>query len=166
MRVSELKGLPVIAVDNADKLGTVDDVLIDLNGRTLAGLRISMSGLFAGHKDLAWPDIRAIGSDAVTVQSGDVLKDPKDVIQLSDLPDSGYIDGSKVMTEGGKEIGSVADIEFDQSSGAMTGFRLSTGFLSRLEGESHTVPIASVKSVSKDMVVVTDDVVERAELRS
>lgn len=160
MRFKDFKGRPVVTLDNAETVGQVSELLLDFTKEQVRGLRVNMNGLFSGHRDLAWGDIRAIGQDAVTVANGDALKEDSALPDIANLPDVGDVTGSSVMGEAGNQIGTVSDVEFDTSSGAITGYVLSEGFLSRLQGIVHIVPASDVQSISKNMLVVSDEIAQ------
>jgi uncharacterized protein YrrD len=160
MRFKDFKGRSVVTLDNAETAGQVSDLLLDLANQRVLGFRINMSGMFSGHKNLALSDIRSIGQDAVTVANAEVLKDDKDSTNIAKLPDVGDVAGSKVMGDAGNQVGTVSDIDFDTNSGQISGYVLSEGFLTRLQGIIHLVPAADVKSIGSKMIVVSDAVAE------
>ena len=69
-KVSEFIGLPVVSMEGGIKMGTVKDVLIDTDAMTATALLISGD---SGRGGLTFDEVIAIGSDAITVKSADVI---------------------------------------------------------------------------------------------
>jgi sporulation protein YlmC with PRC-barrel domain len=60
MDVDRLHGMAVVSVQQAEKLGTVEDVLVDLDQHRVAGLLLH-SGLFHGGPIVGWASVHSIG---------------------------------------------------------------------------------------------------------
>lgn len=71
---------------------------------------------------------------------------------------AGHIIGSRVLTEHGHEVGTIADLEIDFKAGVITAYVLSGGVLDRLRHDAHTVPASAVTSIGDRLVVVRNDV--------
>jgi sporulation protein YlmC with PRC-barrel domain len=107
---------------------------------------------------LPWTDIKAIGVDAVTVQSENVLQNEKDAAGAEDSTRASSLLGARVMTENGKELGTVHDVDLDMAAGRITGFTLPGNLLDRLQHHPHLVPITGVRSVGDGLIVVANEV--------
>jgi len=69
-KVSEFIGLPVVSMEGGIKMGSVKDVLIDTDSMTATALLISGD---SGRGGLTFDEVIAIGPDAITVKSSDVI---------------------------------------------------------------------------------------------
>src|SRR3954468_23675739 len=122
LRGKDLDGRTVVDVDDAKKLGQVDGVLVQPDGKQIAGLLVSRGragglAVGGGEPPLVVPAaaIHAIGEDAITIRqdraagaaSGD----------LTSLPRLSKLIGHKLLTEGGKDLGSVGDVWIDGADG-------------------------------------------------
>ncbi len=112
MNVSELLGKPVLDLSTATTVGRIDDVVLDVPGRRLHGLRVGKST--GAGEWLAWDDIKAVGSDAVTIDAVDrVGAIPAELPGCWLRGDKAL--GGRVLSDGGRELGSLTDIDLDAS---------------------------------------------------
>jgi sporulation protein YlmC with PRC-barrel domain len=129
VKLSELKGRPVISIADAVRIGNIGDVLVDGKYQQIRGFAIQeqrqerrqeQGGAAGGI--VSFDDVRAIGPDAVTVKGPDssrVLRQPTgtgDLVSLNDLL------GKKVLTEDGEVLGSITEVHFDPRSGKVDRF--------------------------------------------
>ncbi|MFK0023822.1 PRC-barrel domain-containing protein [Streptomyces sp. NPDC090798] len=106
---SQIRGLPVVTLGEANELGVVKSLMIDVASGLIGQVRLSPA---RGRKDIAidWSALHVIGPDAVLVRSDTALDTtpppaPVDVV------------GVRVLTEDGDERGTVRDIAFDPVTG-------------------------------------------------
>lgn len=158
MKVSDLQGREVVSLDKADKVGYVDHVLLDLNAGQSVAIEVKLLGLFSGDKILPWSDIQSVGEDAVTIQNEEVLRDEKNS-PLRDYPSASSIEGSKVMTQDGQDVGSVGDVDIDPGTGKVVAYLLKEGFLASLAHNKREIPVADIISISPNMIVVQNQAV-------
>lgn len=157
MKFGDLKGQPVVSTANAQKLGTVDTLLVDPQDQTVLGLRIRTTGFVVRREAVLLGDIHSFGADAITVSDASKLNRQDTLAPLKDKPDLGIILGARVLDEAGSELGSVSDIDFDESSGTITDYILSSNVIDRIRGHEHVIPAAGIKSIGNGMIVVAAD---------
>lgn len=118
MHLSEALGTPVLSRDDAEELGRVRHVVVDVAERRITALHIDGRRKKALLVD--WSALSGFGSDAVVVGPGNALRGPTDDRELAMV--SGDLDwiGRRVLTDGGDVAGAVQDVEFDASTGALT----------------------------------------------
>jgi uncharacterized protein YrrD len=75
-RTSELRGRPIVASDAGEKLGTVEDVLIDERSGRVAALVVG-GGLFSKERVLPFEEVQVMGRDAVVVKSQQSVVDAR-----------------------------------------------------------------------------------------
>ena len=156
MNTKHLAGQTVVSIDEGEKLGSVGDVVLDATGMRVAGFAIQSGGGLlsvdpAATRWIAADEVRAIGPDALTVQSGSRLSDaspPEGVLHLAEVVKH------KVVTEGGTEVGQVASVEFDERTMAVTHLEVSPGFFK----SNRMVPLDQVVNVGHELVIVRDAV--------
>src|ERR1051325_3466491 len=133
MRASSLRGLAVVALEPAGKVGVVDEVVLDPDARRVAGLVVSRgpSVLGAGHTVLVPAgSLHAIGRDAITVRGLAEIGDPR----LAALPKLSQVTGRKLVTHAGTALGTIADVLMDPADGRIVGYAFDgRGALGRLE---------------------------------
>jgi uncharacterized protein YrrD len=127
MKFSELKGRAVINVEDATKIGEVENLLLEPGGHQLLGLKVKTSGLFSSPLIVAISQIINIGPDAVTVKADPVTSDKsnsrKEWVELT------AILGNKVVTDAGTMVGEVHDVLLDPVSASVTGYEVREGGL-------------------------------------
>lgn len=159
MNSQDVKGRPVISIVGGTKVGTINHVYLDLAAKRVVGFSIATEGhRFGGATEpgptVATSAVRSLGPDAMMVEdvaaahAAWVAGDYREVLTADDL------DGRKVVTEGGTEVGQVASVEFDEGTFAITGLEVSPG-LFRTKTE---IPADRLVRIGPDIVVVTDAV--------
>jgi sporulation protein YlmC with PRC-barrel domain len=125
IRATELAGRAVIDIDAAEKLGTIDKIILDPEGRRVAGFVVARGSRFPGNKEetiIPAAAIRAIGPDAVTVRQTAVVG--SDTGRLETLPRGSDLIGRNVVSEDGRFLGKVNDVLIDRESGRIIGYLL------------------------------------------
>lgn len=117
MRFSEAKGQKVISTSSATTVGKVDGFVVDPTRQTVVALTLKKTD---GAEDtLLWSALTAFGRDAVTVAGADSLTVADERVAL--LGDKHHtVLGKRVLTEGGDDLGTVSDVEFDATTGGIT----------------------------------------------
>lgn len=114
MRLRECLGHPVLDTSTATTIARIDGLVVDPAQRRIAAIRLRGAGRKPIY--LLWEDLDAFGPDAVTVASAEVLRRLEN--GALPYPELESI-GRRVLTEAGDELGTVEDLEFDPSSGAV-----------------------------------------------
>ena len=127
IRATELAGRAVIDLDAAEKIGTIDKMILDTEGRRVAGFVVARarSGFPGTKAHVIVPSkaVHAIGPDAVTIHQGAVAAD--DMGRLEALPKGSDVIGRKVVSEDGRFLGKVSDVLIEKSEGRIHGYLLS-----------------------------------------
>ena len=126
MRFSDIDGNPVMDTTSALTVGKVGGLVVDPKTRRVVALGVKKS---KGPGDtLLWDALKAIGPDAVTVDSVDRLTDPP-----AELVERAKVDvrliGHRVLTDHGRDLGQVRDVEFDPSDGTVVTLMLKDVFV-------------------------------------
>jgi sporulation protein YlmC with PRC-barrel domain len=153
--VNELRGKTILSLRDGEKLGQVDDVLIDPNTLRISGLVSSSGGLFDQRdRIILAQDIDRWGKDAVLVQDGNVFR------SMNDVPDKDHwisaankISGLSVVSSSGDKIGQLDDVIVD-NEGQLVAYRVSSGFGGRSFGRSREIPANTTRKLGKDVVIV------------
>src|SRR4051812_35846095 len=126
IRASELAGRAVIDVDAAEKIGAIDKLILDPDGKRVAGFVVSRGSSLLGNKQpttIPSSAVHAIGPDAVTVKQAEL--GTSDAGRLDALPRGSDVIGRKVVTEDGRYLGKVDDVLIEREDGRIFGYVLS-----------------------------------------
>ncbi len=163
-----LRDRAVIQADTAEKLGNVQDVVLDPAAGVVDGLLVTRGQSLLGGTSTFVPtsQIRAIGPDAILAliraSENNPPPDRPGSVRLSDLI------GRKVVSQSGQLLGSVADVQIDDAGLRLVGYAMEdtsrSGTLKKVlfgrAGQSHEyVPADADLRVGPDAIVVPDDAV-------
>ena len=149
-RFSEADGRKVVSIADAGTVGKVSGFVVDPAGSQVVALHLKKT---EGKVDtLRWSDVRAFGADAVTVADASVVTaTPADVDALSGKEHR--LLGKRALSVAGDELGEVADVDFDDSSGVVGAVVLRDGVevACRLVGVgSYAVVLERTGAVAED----------------
>jgi sporulation protein YlmC with PRC-barrel domain len=156
MNVKELVGMTVFAIEGGRNVGSVDRLLFSPDEMRVTDLVVSRGTAMLEEPEpqriLPTDRIKAIGRDAITVESEAVL----DVTPDGEVPAGRVafdeIEREKVITESGDHIGDVSSISFSDATYRLESVEVSRGFLSG----NVVIPMSEVVSVGEDVIVVRD----------
>ena len=125
MKFSELKGRAVVDVEDAKKIGEIDNLLLEPGTRQVSSLKVKTGGLFSTPLTIAISQLMNIGPDAVTIKAdtGSLSQAPsaQETVEVTSLL------GNKVVTDAGALLGEVHDVLLDPVSAAVTGYEVREG---------------------------------------
>jgi sporulation protein YlmC with PRC-barrel domain len=121
VKFSEIQRRDVVDLETAEVIGHVDDAILDANAKLLMGFTLRKT---PGKSDwLAWSSIKAIGADAITVESiRTLIEQPEGAGRLL-LGDD--VIGGRVLSDRGESMSPLDDIEFDTPTGHVSELILS-----------------------------------------
>lgn len=120
MKFSDARGRQVVSTSTGDTVGKVSEFVVDPTSRSVVAVQLRKAD---NGDTLRWSDITAFGQDAVTVSGNDqIVAAGEDVLELTGK--SHVLIGKRVLSDAGDELGQVKDVEFDASSGEVTGILL------------------------------------------
>ena len=136
-----ITGLQVLALDNAAELGHVLDLVFDHDADECLGIILREQSMFHAAQVVSWSEIRAIGKDAVMVESQDSVIAPGDDARFRSVMERDtHLSGTKLMTDNGDEIGSFSDVYLDENSGRVIGYETSGGLVSDTMSGKRYIP--------------------------
>jgi len=144
----------VIDIDAAEKIGTIEKLILDPEGKRVAGFIVSKGGGFPGNKEhtiISSSTVHAIGPDAVTVKRDAVA--PADIGRLEALPRGSDVIGRKVITEDGRYLGKVDDVLIERADGRIFGYVLADH---KGKGKHPYLPADSNLRAGKDLIVASE----------
>lgn len=151
-RGKDLIGHSVIQIETGKRLGEVREILFDPDGVRVLGLVLSPGGWFDGGKAVPFDSVRSFGPDAVVVED--------EPIEVKSLPgcESGVgqqrdLVGKRLLSEQGRDLGTLDDVIFDAGTGGVMAYQVSGGFIQDLMDGRDTI-FTSGLSVGRDAVIV------------
>lgn len=156
MNVKELVGMTVFAIDGGRNVGTVDRLFFSPDEMRITDLVVSRGTAVLEDPEpqrvLPTDRVKAIGRDAITIDSEDHL----DVTPDGEVPGGRVafdeIEREKVITESGDQVGEVASVSFSDETYLLEVIEVSRGFLSG----NAVIPVNQIISVGEDVIVVKD----------
>ncbi|MEJ7654211.1 MAG: PRC-barrel domain-containing protein [Chloroflexia bacterium] len=163
----ELTGLPVMTFAEGEQIGKVKDILFDPEQNRVVALLVDEGGWFSSAKVVPWQNVKTVGVDSV------IVPDKSAVVKVDDDPyikrimeNDNILAGTKVMTEDGRDLGTIGDMLMDDSTGEVVGYEVSGGvFSSTLKGKKF-MPAPETISVGKDVAFVPSDVGDQMQAQT
>jgi sporulation protein YlmC with PRC-barrel domain len=158
-RIEELLGMPIVTLEEGTRLGRLKGVEVDTIDGRIRYLRLDGEGHRA-EAVIPWDAVRAIGGDAITVESKDSVKETVLAADRDRL--SSYVGDRPVVTESGNRLGTVTSYEVDERNGVIGAYHVAAGgIFGRLTGNEIVFPHAAVRTFGKDAIIVADEVSRR-----
>jgi sporulation protein YlmC with PRC-barrel domain len=122
---SDLRGIPVVDVDAAAKVGHIRELVLDTRAHQVAGVLVRSGRQLLGRADtLAIPAqaINVAGADALTVRRLGGRYEGS--FELAGYPTCAALVGRRILGWSGRVLGLVADVLIDRCTGAVDGYVL------------------------------------------
>lgn len=130
VKASDVIGRQITVREGGQDVGRIKDLIVDPSGKQVMGLLLA-DGVFSGSRVVPWEGIQAFGPDNVIVDVASRVVAASAVPQIKAVLDQKTeIKGLRLVTTQGKDLGKIADFEFDETTGVLTGFDLSGGLFS------------------------------------
>ncbi len=160
MRLKQLLGLRVIDPIAARSVGTVVDYELDPASHRVAAVQLSRADA-ADDGRVPGEHIRRVGRDAIMLTAQSRGSSPRAAPAADERwLDSASVDGLEVLGDDGKRIGYLTDATFDEDSLVIGDYLLRSSFWERLVGRRGRVQPRSVRSCSRELMLVTTGPVE------
>ena len=164
-KANEVVGRPVVIREGGEAVGKIKDVVVDESGKQVLGF-ILAEGLFKGTRVALWSGVQTIGPDSVIIDTAGSVVKAADAPDIKSVLDKNLkIKGVKVQTTGGKDLGEIDDLEFDDSTGAILGYELSGGLFSDVFGGGSYLPTPTTVELGKDVAFVNPEAEESIRKR-
>lgn len=120
IRLSEADGRPVISRASAETIGALKHVVVDVGARSIRGLHVAGGRRRAALVD--WADVSGFGPDGIVVADDSVTHPPRDDREKAVAAGDLDLDGRLVLDDGGRAIGALEDVLFDEGTGLIGAF--------------------------------------------
>jgi sporulation protein YlmC with PRC-barrel domain len=155
-RIEELLGMPIMTVQEGLRLGTVKGVELDTAEGRIRYLHFDGAG---NRTDgiIAWESLRSVGSDAITVDSKDVVRETIPATDRDAL--TAYVGDRPVVTESGERVGTVKSYDVDEQTGRVDRYHVAVGgVFSRWMGNEVQFTHEAIRGFGKDAIIIADAV--------
>ncbi|HUF32304.1 MAG TPA: PRC-barrel domain-containing protein [Acidimicrobiales bacterium] len=121
-----LKGTKVMSKASAEKVGSVDRLVIDVGARRITAVQVAKGDV------VAWEAISGIGDDAVIIDDRASVRSAAEGREARTLKGDLDIAGRRVLSDTGNLLGHVDDVELDEATGTIEAIVTDQG---RLDGD-------------------------------
>lgn len=163
----EIVGLPVVTLAQAAKVGTIRDLVIDPSRRAVSALLLAEANQQQPSRQVPFESVRRVGPDAVMIEDEAAVAPIPEQWPLQTLCAGSFrLLGLRVLTEGGRTVGTVSDVVVDERSGLIERYQLSAGPLRDVISGRISIPASTPRSMGAEYMVVPESAVteRRAQL--
>ena len=154
MDVKPLKGIATVSIAKGEKVGAVEDIVVDTQERRVAAFKIESGGLMRkDHCYVPFGAVQSIGDDAIMIPDETVLTQSYGD-RASGYLTLGKLGDIRVVTDTGTVIGHVTTVHFDPSAGQITEFEVGKGGIGGVFSSHTLIGAGNVTSIGEDIMVV------------
>jgi uncharacterized protein YrrD len=151
----DIVGKPVVAYDSGEKIETIVDLIFDQYDNRLLGFLIDEGGWFSNAKVLPLDLVKAIGVDAVIIQSKEAIAIASNHVAINKiLENNNILNGTRIMTTDGRDLGTLIDFYFDETTGVVEGYEASGGLFADAYSGRSFVPAPQTLKIGEDVAFV------------
>lgn len=153
--------MPVISLEEGLKVGSVKGLVVDPPNKKVAALVIEQKGWFKEMKYIPYNKIRSVGDDAITIDRSSGAEKGASLPEIIRLvKEKIEVNGNKLVAENGTVLGFVDEFFIDEESGKIAGLEFAGKYIdSVIRGRAY-LDISFVRTLGKEVVVVTAEGVE------
>ncbi|GGO41065.1 PRC-barrel domain-containing protein [Deinococcus humi] len=155
IKAKDILGRQIVALDSGQHIDSVHDLIFDHQANEVLGLLVDEGGWFRAAKVVPFEMIRAIGEDAIMIDSADHVTTTRQDDRLADVLDSKIsLIGLTLLTTDGQDLGKIADVYFDEQTGKVEGYEATGGLFSDLSNGRTFVPAPDDVQIGADTAIV------------
>jgi uncharacterized protein YrrD len=148
-------GKPVVAYDSGEEFKKIVDLIFDQENNLLLGFLVDEAGLFNNALVLPLSSIQAIGADAVIVADKDAIAPAGQFPEIQNILErNNILKGTRIMTVDGRDLGTMVDLYFDDTSGVIEGYEVSGGIFADAYSGRSFVPAPDTLKIGEDIAFV------------
>ncbi len=151
MKLSALKGMPVVSLGDGTKVGAVRDALVDTAALRVVALVLEGS---SGASRLPFAAVRRIGADAVMVERVELTQGATGQATTEQLRSLEELGGLKVVDGAGTYLGDVQDVDFGEQDGRVRELVAQRGGILGLGATEARLPVAAIRGIGTQLVTV------------
>jgi sporulation protein YlmC with PRC-barrel domain len=151
MKISDLRGKPIVSMTDGERVGTVKDVLID-TGKLQATALVVGGGRGKGFLPL--DRVKSFGPDAITIEDTDGIQWATGQLHDETGREASELMKLHVMDGSGTVAGAVHELTFDLPSGNVVTLNVRKGGLFGIGAETVDVAVSDIVSIGASLVTV------------
>jgi len=152
---SDVIGKLVVTYDTGKKIERIQDLIFDQDQNQLLGFLVQEKGLFQDAKVIPLPEVKAIGADALVVNSKVSVVEAHRIRKIKEiLHYNNILKGTKILTTDGLNLGTMVDLFFDEHSGVVEGYEVSGGLFADAYSGRSFVPASYTLKIGQDVAFV------------
>ncbi len=154
MDAQALIGMAVVALDDADRLGSIDELVFQTDPLRLTGLQVTdPRGRFA----VLLERVRSVGADAITVESREVADAGVLATGVDGRLSLADLKHLKVVDETGALMGEVQGLDVDPADGRVISMNTIKGGVLGVGGTKLNLPPEAIRGIGAEVVTVKAD---------
>lgn len=157
-RVTELIGKSVITADTGDRLGRIDDLILDCDRAQIEAVFVGVDwrSWLGDGRVLPFSDVHALGRDAVVARGG------VELLRMAEWRDAGRpmnlasmaLKGKPVLTGDGHQLGTVRDAVVDPDTGRLDQIEIAARDAGHLTTHRSMLTVTPDVRIGNDVIVV------------
>ena len=159
MKISDLRGKPIVSMMDGERVGTVKDVLIDTSKLQATGLIV---GGGRGDGILRLDGVKSFGPDAITIENADGIQWATGQLHDDTGREASELLKLRVMDGSGTVAGAVHELTIDLPSGNVVTLNVHKGGLFGIGADSVDVPALDIVSIGASLVTVKQAIASQA----
>ncbi len=164
LKGKEVIGRKIVSLDGGERVDTVRDLIFDEQGNRVLALLVDEGGWFHAARVIPFDSVRSIGEDAVMIASAADVVSARDHATLAAAMESkSGLAGLNLLTSDGKDLGRIADVFFDETSGQVVGYEATGGLFSDLSSGRTFVPAPESVTIGAEAAIVPPTVAQAME---
>ncbi|MBD2356080.1 PRC-barrel domain-containing protein [Tolypothrix sp. FACHB-123] len=145
----------VVTYDAGKKIERIQDLIFDQNRNQILGFLVEEKGLFRDAKVIPLQEVRAIGLDAIVVNSKASVVEAHLVPAIKEILHHNIVlRGTRILTTEGLDLGGLVDLFFDEHSGLVEGYEVSGGVFADVYSGRSFVPAPETLKIGADVAFV------------
>lgn len=151
-------GKELLSLAEGVKLDKIHDVVVEPEGRRVVALVVSEGGFMSSSKVVPITEVSSFGRDAVVIESSESIIPASANPELQAFVErEDKILGKHVYTTTGSDQGSIADIYFEEGSGAVVGYEITGGMLGDVAKGRSYLATDEISVIGDDVIYVAPE---------
>ncbi len=153
---------PICAYDTGTVMPyTVQDLIIDRPSNKLLGFLVDEGNWLGNTLVLSWDSIKSIGEDIVVASSSESIVPAEKFTAIHNVLERDItLNGSRIMTTGGKDLGTISDLYFHPETGIIEGYEVMGGIFANSYSGLSFVPASQILKIGEDVAFVSPRTVD------
>ncbi|MGE5559858.1 MAG: PRC-barrel domain-containing protein [Chloroflexota bacterium] len=156
MRRRDLIGRPVLELNSGRYIGEAREIIVDLSSASVVGIVVQRGRWFRSTWILPFENVLSCGDGVITVADDDALIAHGEFDQGRSSGRQQLV-GKRILSEQGRDLGTLDDIFFDPASCAVTGYQISAGVVQDLLEGKRSMPAVPLL-LGYDAVIVSGEI--------